>query len=215
MKNIYKLLLKNSEYSYDTKKVSRLIIKIKRTSDERIKQECKEELFISLSKIIVKAINNFFNLIKDISPEKILHTKEDLCSECFMVTDNCIEKLQLSQMKLFYFYLNTSLNRRVFRLYEKNYKKHFSVINNSDESESLIVNKSYNHHFDNMTIDLQGFTEQEIEFVKFKLSGQKLNIFLKKQKMLPSVYYEINNSVIEKLKILYSNDEDLKRFFNQ
>lgn len=214
MKSVYRMLLNNAEYPYDGKRVIQLIIKIKRTNNERDQDKYKQELFISLSKIITKAINNFFNLVKEINEEKILHTKEDICSECFITMNKCVENSEISSLKKFYFYLNTSLNRRIYRIYEKNYKKHFSVLDNSDKTEGLILAKKYTHHFDNVNIDLKGFSETEMEVIKFKLSGKKLNTFLESSDISSSQYYIIFNNVVRKLRDLYKDDEDLKRFLN-
>lgn len=214
-KTMYEILRKNSEYTYDNKRINRLIIRCKRTADERKTRQYKKELFIALSKIIVKAVNNFFNLIKDIDENKVVHTKEDISSECFYIMNKCVESLKISALHKFCFYLNTSLNRGIYRLYEKNYKKHFNVIRNSFETENILNNRCYTHHFDCSEIDLKCFTEDELMFIKFKISGQKLNLFLKRNKMLATTYYEISESVVSKLKSLYGEDEDLKRFFKE
>jgi hypothetical protein len=211
-KSVYRMLVKNSEYSYDAKKVTRLIVLIKRIPDERLKDKYKQDLFIHLSKLITKAINNFFNLIKDINQEKIIHTKEDICSECFIIMNKCVTNCEISELKKFYFYINTSLNRGIYRVYEKNYKKHFDVLDNSDKTEALILSKKYTHHFDNSAIDLKNFTKAEMDLIEFKLSGQKLSTFLKTKNISSSQYYLVFDSVVKKLKDLYKDDEDLKRF---
>jgi len=214
MKTFYSIVQKNSESQYDVKKVGQLVVKIKRSSKKESIENLKLELFILNSKVILKAINNYFFLVKDIKQERILHTKEDICSECYLIFTNCINSLNISNLKKFYFYLNTSLNRGVYRIYEKNYKKHFPVLDSSDNSSNILENKSYSHSFDEMiSIDLKNFTEEEIDFIKFKISGQKVSLYLKKINISTSRLYEINESVIKKLSSLYSNDEDLKKYF--
>lgn len=215
MKNIYRLLLNNAEYSFDRRKANQLIVKIKKGNSEKVINESKEELFMCLAKIIVKAINNFFNLTKDIADTKILHTREEICSECFIIMSKCVQNSDISSIKKFYFYFNTSLNRGIYRIYQKTYKKHFDVLESSEKTDNLLISKKYSQHIDCSEIDLKGFSEIELEVIKFKISGQKLNIFLKKNKIPASQYYIVFEDVIKKLEELYGDDEHLKNFFNK
>lgn len=212
-RNIYKMLLKNQEYSFDIKQVTKLIIIIKKSKNEILISKSKEELFVSLSKIVVKSISNFFNLIKEIKKEKILHTREDICSECFIIMNKCVQNSDIKEIKKFYFYLNTSLNRGIYRVYEKSYKKHFPVLDSSDKTEDIILNREFVHNFDEVSIDIRNFSEMEIEIIKFKISGQKLKFFLLKNKISSSQYYLVFEEIVRKLKELYFEDDSLKKYF--
>lgn len=188
---IFNTLLKNSNNPFEAKLISKYLIQLKYSNNNRVKDELKWKIFISTSKLFVKAINNFFYLVQTIPFEKIIHTNEDIASECYIVMSNCIDNLQIHHIKKFYFYLNTSLNRHIFRLYEKNYKKHFDVVNNIDSNVLRAENKGYLHHFDMSSIDLVDFNELEINIIKFKMSGGgKLSVFLKKEKLSSIDFFE-------------------------
>ena len=61
--NLYSILEKNSNKNYDKNKISQYIIKLKFCNDESKKSDIKFLLFKSLSKLIIKAVNNFFCLV--------------------------------------------------------------------------------------------------------------------------------------------------------
>lgn len=197
--NILSVLQKNCNRPFETKKILKYLIQLKYSNNVRMKDELKMKIFIGASKLFIKAINNFSSLTQNISNEKMLHTPEDVASECYLVMSNCIDNLQIQNVKKFYFYLNTSLNRRMFRLYERNYKKHFDVVNNTEDNIIKMRNKGYNHHFDMSEIDLNDFNELELEIIKFKFTGDKLSNFLKKEHIPSTQYYEILEGIKVKL----------------
>jgi len=179
MESLYNDLLKHANKQYDVDFVSRSLIYVKFGKIEIKKDRLRLEIFYCQSKFIIKAINNFFSLVKTISEEKVIHTKEDIASECYIVMSKCINNLKIKDLKKFSFYLNTSLNRAMYRLYEKQYKKHFDVLPNNEDTEIIVMNHGYDDHFDLTSVDLKDFSQIEIEIIKFKFSGEKLNVFLK------------------------------------
>lgn len=208
---MYSELLKCNNTPYDTKKVNAFIILIKKTSSERAKQQAKFQLYFLLSKIFIKAINNFTSLTRTVPEYKILHTKEDIAMECYLVLDHCLEKLRMEDIKKFYFYLNSALNRGVYRIYERQYQRYFNVIDTgTEDKEHLLLNKGYVQEIDFTEIDLAGLTPEEISVLKFRLTGDKLSTFLKKEKMPSAVYYSTFAIAREKLFQVYQNEPYFK-----
>lgn len=207
-KNLYLMLLRDVNKNYNSKKVSQYIIRLKFCKNEKGKQEIKLLLFMALSKLFVKAVNNFFSLVESFPAEKVIHTNQDIACECYIIMDRCVENLKVSEVKKFYFYLNTSLNRGIYRLFERNYKKHYDVVSNTADSEALMMNKKHHHHFDMSEIDLRGFSELEVDIINFKISGEKLKVFLKSKKLTDLEYSEMLEHIKLKLIKLYAYEPD-------
>lgn len=213
--SLYTQLQRSSEQNvYDTQTITALVLVIKRTNSEQAQQKLKHRLFLGLGKLFIKAINNFNKLTKDVPKHKILHTPDDIALECYITFDTCIKNLKLAQIKKFYFFLNTSLNRAVYRLYEKQYKRYFNVIDNNNGSGSgeegthkdPLENAGYNQHFDFTEIDLFDFNEIELEILRFKIEGGKLNVFLKEHDMAGVMFYQIFEELKQKLMVRYKEE---------
>lgn len=205
MQNIYQQLLKNCNNQFDIKYVTGLILLIRNCNNGNVQQKLRLKVFVASSKIIVKAMNNFFNLVKNVPKQKVLHTQDDIFGECYVVMDRCIDNVRIEDVNKFYYYLNSGLNRAIYRIYEKNYKNNFNVINNTDENEFLILEKGYVHDFDLTEIDLRVLSEDEMKIVKFKMKGKGNNVFLKKHNITSSEFNLRLNSVKDKLLKIYKN----------
>lgn len=209
VKNLYAVLDKCSRSDFDKRKASRLIFLIKHTDDEKKIQSLKFELFKKSSKLLIKAINNFFKLTVNFPKEKIIHTNSDIALECWFIFDRCVQNIKVEEHKKYNFYLNTALNRGIYRVFERNYKKHYDVISSSDANEISIMTKKINSHVDLTDIDLSlNFNDIEIEIINFKVSGEKLNVFLKKMKISNIQYNEYLNVIKDKMIELYKTEED-------
>lgn len=186
-KDFYSILVKCSNVDYDRKQASKLILLIKHCKNENKIQTLKLELFKKSSKLLIKAINNFFKLTENFPKEKVIHENIDIAVECWFIFDRCVQNIKIEDHKKYSFYINTSLNRGIYRLFEKHYKKHYDVVSSSDANEISISFAKVNPSVDLTDIDLiNNFTELEIEIINFKVSGDKLRDFLKK--------FNINNS---------------------
>lgn len=207
MKSLYSELLKRSNENYNNSKVVGYIMIIKRTTNPKTLVQAKHQLYFYLSKIMVKAVNNFSSLTKGVPEHKLLHTHEDIAIECFLILDKCVQKLDMKYVKQFYFYLNSALNRAMYRLYVKNYQKNFNVlVSNGEENEFLLEKKGYEQQIDFSEIDLSSLTELERDVLKFKMSGDKLNKFLKDQNIPSTRYYQVFESAKEKLYNTYKHE---------
>jgi hypothetical protein len=202
--SVYQNLLMNADETFHTKLISKWLIQLKYSKSDRQKDELKMKIFLGSSKLFVKAINNFFSLIKTTAKEKVLHSPEDIASECYMVMSNCVDNLDIKNIKKFYFYVNTSLNRRMYRLYERNYKKHFDIVPNTNENLTKTMNRGFTDHFDMSSVDLSDFTQLELDIIKFKYTGNKLNVFLKTIQISSAQYYE--NLELIKVKLIKRYD---------
>lgn len=206
MKSLYSELIVQSEAPYDTRLVNAYIILIKKTKSKRAKEVARYKLYFLLSKVFVKAINNFNSLTRTIPKHKVLHSNEDIAGECFLILDKCVEKLKMEYIKLFYFYLNSSLNRAIYRIYDKQYRRGFVIIDNTEENGYLLNNKGYDQHIDFSEIDLMSLNEMELEVLKFKVTGNKLSIFLKEHKIPSTVYHDNLESAKLKLLEVYKDE---------
>ena len=110
-KDLYAVLNKHSRIDYDKKQVSKLIFQIIHCKDERKTADYKYDLFKKSSKLLIKAINNFYKLVENIPKDKVLHTQSDIASECWFIFDRCVTNIKVTDHKKYNFYLNTSLNR--------------------------------------------------------------------------------------------------------
>jgi hypothetical protein len=166
----------------------------------------KFDLFKKSSKIIIKAINNFHKLTENFSKEKIIHEDEDIALECWAIFDTCIKNIKIIDHKKYIFYLNTSLNRGVYRIFERHYKKHYDVVSSSNSENISIVSSRVNDNVDLIDLDLKNnFSEVEISIIEFKVSGEKLNIFLKKSNLSSNQYNEYLDSIKNRMLELYKN----------
>lgn len=190
MRNLYQEIIKKSDQAYNTSLVTAYITLLKTpNTKERVKQQLRMKLLLATSKIVLKAVNNFFCLTKSVPEYKLLHTHDDIVNECYITLDKCVCNLKMEEIRKFHFYLNTGLNRAMHRLYEKSYIKHFQVIDNTPENEVKTLNKGYNQHVDTSEIDLKDLTEMEWMILEFKLRGDKLSDFLRENKIPSPSYY--------------------------
>lgn len=209
-KNLYEQICQHSNKRYDNKEVVRLLVMITKGVDKTDLTKNKLKLFIGLSKIIMKAVNNFFSICKkhDVKPEKLILTEEDITNECYLVLENSVKNLKPKYIKIFYFYFNSGLNRAMYRLYRKYYERQLPTIVNTDQNEEVIFNNlKSKEHFDTLQIDFCNFTEIEIAIIKFKMRKGKLKDFLKKQNLPSNQYYLIWDALQKKIFDLYKDEE--------
>lgn len=209
--SLYAQLLKQAECDCNSKLIGAYVIVIKRTKSLRTQQEVKLRLFFCLSKLIIKAINNFNHLTKNVPKHKVLHSPEDIAMECYERYDACLQSVEMGSLKKFYFFLNTALNRAIYRIYEKQYKRYFNVVDNTDENSHLLTNAHYNQHIDFSEVDLMQFTEVELDILRFKVEGGKLNVFLKEHDMVGATFHKILEGIKEKLSVIYKEEDYFKR----
>jgi hypothetical protein len=208
--SLYGELMNHAEINYSNKVISNYIVIIKQTKSATALQNMKYKLFFALSKLTIKAINNFNHLTRNVPRHKLLHTPEDIAIECYVIYDTCLRDTEINYAKKFYFYLNTSLNRAIYRLFEKQYQCYFNVVENTKENEYLLLNAGYNQHFDFSEVDLSALNELELDILRFKIEGGKLNQFLKEHNLQSALYNQMFGSIKQKLYNLYKEEDYFK-----
>lgn len=206
--NMYLLIDKNSNYNLNQKLVRKCVILLrkKRNLSERERQELMLKLFIACSNIIMKAINNFFHLTKNYDKLKVIHTKEDITIECYFGLHRCVLNMKMKDFKKFHFYLNSALNKIVYRIYERNYKKHNQIVDNSEQNELWVQTAAkYLHHIDFTDLDVVNMDLNEIEYgiMVMKVEGQRFQEFLKSNKISHNQYTENLETLKQKILKIY------------
>lgn len=136
--------LKKIDSEYNTTKILLLIIRIRFSTEERLRNELKVELFLMMSKVIVKNIENFWYLAKPHGYANHIIETTELISECFIALEISIKnfgarktgnvRYNVFQIKPgteneyiydystkldFYFYYNKTLTQRLNRTVQK------------------------------------------------------------------------------------------------
>jgi len=197
-------LLKDTNNSYDKRKITQHILICKNCKNKRLIEKSKVELFISMSKIIVKNVNNFIYLTKDYNKEP-LFSEDDLVNECFITLEKCIKSFDINMDKEFFWFYNKATSRMLLRIIERNYKKRGAIVDIEDFSayNNEFVNKN-NYDFLQFYLESIKFTNLEKKVIESKLEMVRLKDFLKKNKNINNnKYYSILNSIKEKIRRFY------------
>ncbi len=193
--------LRSSSNKYSEKKIRRSIIIIRNSSNKRLIEKQKRIIFDCVGKMILKNVNNFFNLIKDIENGHVIHERDDIVIECYLIVDKCIEKFDLLEKKYkFYFYVNKSLGQGLFRLKEKNYG--FKTGKYSHKSVEELVDRDEKTfcYIKNYPLFLEkNFTNKEILLMQSKLQEEKIEDFCKKIEITKSEYYRLLKRIKSKI----------------
>ena len=127
--------LMRSSTQYDEVKIKKSIIVLRRTHSLKVLEGRKNYIYQALAIIIVKNVNNFFNLVKDIPKENVIHCKDDIVVECYIILNKCIEKFNLDNPDwAFHFYFNKALSHGLFRFKNKHYRPGKFNVNYDDVS---------------------------------------------------------------------------------
>lgn len=200
---LYKDLQRKS-IQYSEQGVRRSIVVIRISKNKRLLDKHKEFLLRSCSTIIVRNVNNFFNLIQNVESGQKIHTQDDIVMECYIILNNCVEKFDLELESKFYFYLNKSLAQGLHKIIEKNYDKKFgrdvyldiNVVCNYKQ-ESFSVNDS------NPLLLDKNFTKSEVLLMQSKIQEEQPESFCGKLGITRNEYYNLLKSIKNKLEMNY------------
>lgn len=210
--NLYKLISKRSEYNYDKKLTNKCLILIRKstTISSKEREELFIELFMNCSAITIKAVNNFKFLVKEIPSSKVIHSSEDITNECYIVMHRCVMNMKWSDISKFHFYLNSALNRAMFRIFERQYKKHLLLRDNDEVTEIKISRIGIQSHVDMIEFDMTKleFSEQEMKLITMKVEGHNFQEFLKENKMSHVTYKHKMEIIKQKLLKIYKGDDN-------
>jgi len=200
---MYNQLLQK-KIKYNEKLVRRSIIVVRHSTNRRTSDKHKMFLTYSLSSIIVKNVNNFFNLLKDVDKVYIIHEKDDIVAECYVMLNKCIENFNVRMTdKKFYFYFNKSLSTGLWRLKEKVYNKN-KTMGMSDFSEIAKYEQSTFTHNNQYPLLLQkNFSDREILIMQSKIDEEKIADCCKKLEITRGEYYKILLTIKSKINRKY------------
>lgn len=203
----YQYLLENKTHYYDKREIKRLLIKSKKSKSRRIARKSKEVLFLSLSNIVIKNIENFFNILyrKGYIKDNI-HCKDELISECYIVLDKCVEKFAFNKGTIFYWYYNRALTNRMSRIIEKIYYKHRSAYRiESSSHEYYIETKQLvdiETDFIGFYYDTLKLTEEEIKIIEAKLHKTSIKDLIEEElQITQNEYYK----TVSRIKTKFQN----------
>lgn len=199
----YQYLIEKRKFYYDKKEVRKLLIRSKKSKSLRITRKNKEILFILLSNIVIKNIENFFNYCKQKGYKELIHERDDLVGESFMVLDKCIEKYDLQFGTIFYWYYNRALSNRMLRIIERTYYKSRNSSRIPEGSEYYMETKQTTQiktDFTDILFKNCNISETEKKIIEAKMQKSSIKDLLEKDLMITSnEYYKIVNKLKNKL----------------
>jgi hypothetical protein len=196
---LYKFL-KDNEIKYCEKSVRKSVAILKVVKNGRVAEKHKKILMLLCSKIIIKSVNGFFFLIRGIEKGNVIHEQDDIVQECFLILNKCIEKFDLKNPDYrFYFYVNSAMQKGLYRLKEKEYSsisnKHIYVnISEVVEHDTMIV-KGMNHPL----FLGKNFTKKEILLMQSKLDDEHIDDFCEKIDINKAEYYKVLKTIGRKI----------------
>lgn len=203
MSSLYSVLQK-SKVAYNNRFIRKCLIICKYSTRESVRSRHKRYIYESVGSLTLKNVNNFFNLIRGVEKHLVLHEKDDIISECYLILDKCIEKFDLTEKdKKFYFYYNKSLIFGLMRIKKKQYnnKLNYQCVDFCD-IESF--DKRTQNEMQNHPLFLRNnFTDKEILLIQSKLEEEKIDNFCKKLGITKKEYYDTFNSIKKKINKKY------------
>lgn len=197
-------MLRNSKERYDEDKVRKSLIIIKSVKNTRLADRHKEFVMFSLSDIIVKNVNNFFNLIKHVEECRLLHEKDDIVAECYVIMQKCMDNFDVKRNKNFFWYYNKSLSMGLFRMTKRMYKTNIYFKDFADMygGENRLMQQSTQQALDPLIMNVD-FTPEELDYLQSKLNDEKITDYLIRTNFTRTLYYRVERDVKFKLKRHY------------
>jgi len=195
--------LKKKGIAFDSSEIKRLLIKCQRSSKESVVVNSKLKLFLLLSEVTIKQVNNFFFLVRNYNA--VFHTKDDIVNECYLILDHCVKGFNLFSNNSFLWYYNKGLTWGMMRLVEKNYLKYSNVDNVKQDWESFVFKQTEQNNYDfvNYYMDVCDLTKEEKQIVNSRLNKEKVDVFLDNNHNLSKgQYFQKLKTIKEKFKIL-------------
>lgn len=202
----YNFLIENYQ-SYDKKAVKKLVIISGRCKDRKITRDSKKELFLMLTAVTIKNIENFFKYCKSKGYRDLIHERDDLVSESYMVMDKCIEKFNISNKTIFYWYYNRALTNRMLRIIENTYYKSRSIGRVPEGSEYFVETLQLveiDIDFSELMLENFNITHNERRIIETKLNkGSIRDLISEELQITQNEYYKIVSRLKKKFKYEY------------
>ncbi len=180
---------------------NKFIVLAKKAKTQNMRERARIELFKSMSYVIVNNIENFFSICEK-NYGDILHERDEMVSEAFLIMETCLSGFDLTLNKKFYWYYNKSLTRAFQRMIDRTYYKHRSVNRVNPEYESFVFSSTEtNIGYDLNTFymekhNLNGF---EKNIVKSLMDGASMKDFCEeKSKNYQKMYQKSLTNIREK-----------------
>jgi hypothetical protein len=198
--------LRNSQVRYDEDNVRRSLVVIRHAKSSRLINAHKENIMMALSQIIVKNVNNFFNLVRHTEECRLLHEKDDIVGECYMMLEKCLQKFDINRNKNFFWYYNKSLSMGLFRLAKRVYKKdvYFKDFSDLYGGENKLMHNKIQQALDPMIMRID-FSPEQIEYLESKINDEKIGDFLSRTGVQRTVYTRLGKEVKVKLQSYYDD----------
>lgn len=198
---------KKLDTEYNPKLVNKIILIIQRSSDEQKKKDNLLILFEMMKNVVTKNVTNFMTLSKNSELQEI-YGVGDLRSESFIIMKKCVDNYKVNKNNNFYFYLNKSLSRNLYRRYEKELKKSaLPLIDYEIEPTSVRVTNTFDDT--ELLFKSLNFTDIEKLVSISRMKYEKKDVFLQKNQNISSQqYYEAIKTIKEKLKHLKIEDDE-------
>lgn len=196
------------QIDYDKNKVNVLIIRIRKCSDENKLQRYKMELFLMMKKIIVKNIHNYLKLSNNSEVKEDSLNFFEIQSEAYLVLDKCIQNYDVNPKNDFYFYLNKSLSRNFYRMFNQS-----KVQKTRNDMVSDFIKFFGNHQKNGVDEDIEflidqlGFNTLQKRILISKIYNISKSKFLAQNKDITSDSY---NSIHEQIKIILNKIQQEK-----
>ena len=97
--------LERADAQFDKKEFARDFYKIRKSKRDLIVTNAKARVFLSLRVITVKNIENFFSICKKYNYTDLIHTRNDLVTEFYIIFDKCLKGFNIKEKTNFYWYL--------------------------------------------------------------------------------------------------------------
>lgn len=198
-----------SKKRYNETLIRRSILVIRNSTSHRTIERHKLFIIDALSPIIIKNVNNFFNLLKDLESHQILHEKDDIVAECYIILDKCIQNYCIDPSdkryrddSKFYWYCNKSFSIGLFRLKGKVYQ--MKGYNSVDFSDINLHNREgFSHTMVHPLLLGKNFSDKEILLMQSKIEDEKIQDFCKKIDISRTEYYKVLKSIKAKVNKQY------------
>lgn len=201
-------LFKIAEPEFNRKKVNGYILKIQKSTNQRLVSELKFELFKMMKKIVVKNVTNYQMLFRNSSVTHECLEKDEIETECYIVLDKCVSNYKVHSKSCFYFYYNKSLTRSLFRMFQKEVRNNekFQDFQKHEIFKPVIQNSSqYDIDFLISFLDLDKVDKMVL---RSKLLNEKKDEFLDRKKRITSSQYQNSIKKIKKQIVIFNEDEE-------
>jgi hypothetical protein len=188
--------LQKAGVPYDEREVIKSIIVIRKSSNLKLLEKHKNYMYNALGTIIIKNVNNFFNMVKELPKELVIHTKDDIVIECYIILTRCINKFDITRPD-FFFYYNKSLSHGLYRFKNKNYKEKNFTVNYDDVS--AYEQKTFTKQDFNPLLLNENFTDLELHLIDSKTNGTSVDTFIKQANITRVIYFNTLKSIKDKI----------------